>query len=87
MSNDMDDDDYQPKWWNRIEPENKPDNPNSFMSKFSNVLGDSIDWIDDVIMSTLVFMLAFLEMMLTSSMNRTAELRSATCSDCDCDRK
>lgn len=55
---DSDDDvgDCMPKWWNRIEPLDKPDDPNSFMSKFSNVLGDTIDYISDVLMNTTVVM-------------------------------
>lgn len=51
---DPDDDDYQPKWWNRIEPEVKPDDPNSFMALMGDFLGDTIDGVSDLITKALV---------------------------------
>jgi hypothetical protein len=52
--NDDDVGDREPSWWFDIEPRETPDDPNTFMYKFSDVLGNAIDGLSDVIVRALV---------------------------------
>lgn len=46
--------DRAPSWWFDLEPRHKPDDPNTFMYKFSEGLGNAIDGFSDLIVRSLI---------------------------------